>query len=422
MRPRVLLLMPATTYRAADFVSAALRLGVEVTVGSDQRQVLEDAAPGGTLTLDFRNPEAATLKIVAQARERPLQAVVGVEDETTVIASMAASALGLRHNPVDSARAARDKHRMREMLQQAGIRVPPFLRVSLTEDSRRAARRVSYPCVLKPLFLSASRGVIRADDPEGFEQAFVRLKALLSQPEVAQKGGEAAGSILAESYIPGQEVALEGLLTGGNLRVLALFDKPNPLEGPFFEETIYVTPSRLPEPIQRDIFACARRAAAALGLKEGPVHAELRINDAGVWPLEVAARSIGGLCSRTLRFGAGISLEELILRHALGREVEGLEREMRPAGVMMIPIPRGGVLREFGGLEEARALRGIEGVDQSIPVGQPVVPLPEGSRYLGFIFARAESPEAVEEALRQAHRCLRIDIAPEDSPAGRPAF
>src|SRR5258705_5865076 len=260
-------------------------------------------------------------------RGLPLRAVVGVEDATTFLAAMASEALGLPHNPVESVRATRDKHRMREILRAAHVPVPQFLRCSVAEDPMETARRVAYPCVLKPLFLSASRGVIRADRPEEFVAAFLRVKTLLSLPEVARKGGESARWILAESYIHGSEVALEGLLVGGALRELALFDKPEPLEGPFFEETIYVTPSRLPQAVRREIFACAARTASALGLREGPIHAELRINAEGVWPLEVAARSIGGLCSRTLRFGAGVSLEELILRHALGTNLNSLGRE-----------------------------------------------------------------------------------------------
>ena len=412
MRPRVLLLMPSTTYRASDFLEARSRLGVEVAVGSDQRQTLEEAAPGGSFALDFRDAKAATRGIREFARSYPVRAVVGVEDETAEIAAMAAEALGLPHNSVESVRATRDKHRMRELLKASGLRVPAFQRISIGEKPELAAGRVAYPCVLKPLFLSASRGVIRADGPEGFARAFERVRALLRDREVARKGGEAARWILVESYIPGKEVALEGLMIRGSLKVLALFDKPDPLEGPFFEETIYVTPSRLPEKDQREIIDIASRAATALGLREGPLHAELRTNESGAHVLEVAARSIGGLCSRTLRFGAGISLEELILRHALGEEVDGMERERSPAGVMMIPIPRAGVLREFQGLEEARRVPGVEAVTPGIPVGQEVVPLPEGSRYLGFIFARSGSPAEVEKALRDAHGRLRIVISP----------
>jgi biotin carboxylase len=335
-----------------------------------------------------------------------------VEDETAEIAAMAAEALGLPHNSVESVRTTRDKHRMRELFRSSGLRVPAFQRISIGEEPELAAGRVAYPCVLKPLFLSASRGVIRADDPKSFATAFERVRALLMDPAVVRKGGESALWILVESYIPGKEVALEGLMIRGSLKVLALFDKPDPLEGPFFEETIYVTPSRLPEKDQREISDIASRAATALGLREGPLHAELRINESGVYPLEVAARSIGGLCSRTLRFGTGISLEELILRHALGEEVDAMERERGPAGVMMIPIPGAGVLREFEGLEEARRVPGVEAVTPGIPVGQEVVPLPEGSRYLGFIFARSGSPARVEQALREAHRRLRIVISP----------
>jgi biotin carboxylase len=402
--------MPATTYRAADFVEAAIRLGTEVVVGCDERQTLEDAAPGGTLRVELRRPEVSLERILASHRERPFSAIVGVEDDAVLLAALASEALGLPHNPPDAVRASRDKHRMRELLHSAGLPVPAYRKIPLDAEPESAAREAAYPCVLKPLFLSASRGVIRANDPASFVAAFRRLRDLLSQPEVEEKGGDAARWILAESYIPGIEVALEGLLVAGRLKVLALFDKPDPLEGPFFEETIYVTPSRLPAGTQAEIERCAAGSASALGLREGPIHAEFRVGDRGVRPLEVAARSIGGLCSRTLRFGAGISLEELILRHAMGTGVEELAREPRPAGVMMIPIPGEGILHRFDGIESARAVPGIEDVVRSVPLGERVVPLPEGSRYLGFLFARGESPEAVERSLREAHRRLGIEI------------
>jgi biotin carboxylase len=218
--------------------------------------------------------------------------------------------------------------------------------------------------------------------------------------------------LLVERYLPGVEVAVEGLLTGGALRTLAIFDKPDPLEGPFFEETIYVTPSRLPDATQAAISARTAEAAAALGLREGPVHAELRINDEGVWPIELAGRSIGGLCSSVLEFGVGVSLEELILRHAVGLPLPDAGRTGAAAGVMMIPIPRGGMLRGVAGVEEALAVPNVTGVEITAPLNQPVTPLPEGASYLGFIFARAETPERAEAALRAAHARLRFRIDP----------
>jgi biotin carboxylase len=259
--------------------------------------------------------------------------------------------------------------------------------------------------------------VIRADDPSQFIAAFRRIETILRTPDVAAMGDEAR-QILIEEFVPGIEVALEGLLIKGELQVLALFDKPDPLDGPFFEETIYVTPSRLPATVQGAIADCTSRAAQALGLREGPVHAELRVNENGPWIVEVAARSIGGLCSRTLRFGTGMSLEELIIRHALGMEIMSLQRERKPAGVMMIPIPRAGILQEVRGREEAEAVPGIEGIRITIPMGQEVVPLPEGTKYLGFIFARGETPERVEAALREAHRRLTFIITPPRETPG----
>jgi biotin carboxylase len=343
------------------------------------------------------------------ARTRPVAAVVPVDDATTVVGAAIGQALGLRANALAAVSATRDKQAMREALARGGVRQPGFAVFPITDDPQGVAARARYPCVLKPLVLSASRGVIRADTPAQFVAAWSRIGAILAEPEVRALGA-GASSILVEDFVPGVEVSLEGMLTEGDLATLAIFDKPDPLDGPFFEETIYVTPSRLPESAQKAVAECAGRAARALGLSDGPVHAELRINDGGPWLIELAARSIGGLCSRTLRFGTGMSLEEIILRHALGWPIASLERERAAAGVMMIPIPRGGILDDVRGLEAARAVGGIEDVTISIPKGHPVVALPEGSRYLGFIFSRAAAPADAEAALRRAHALLDFTI------------
>ncbi len=412
---RLLLLVPTTSYRVGDFLDAAHRLGVDVAVGSNRRQVLEQYAKGKTVTLDFTDLEKGVAQIRAYAREYPLHAIVPVDDEPVPLAAEASQALGLPHNTPESVAATRDKYRLRTRLANSGLPSPWFTVVSVDDDPAPAAGAAVYPCVLKPLALSAGRGVIRADDAAAFRAAFRRIARILKQPDAGTYGTD---RILVEEYIPGAEVAVEGLLRGGRLTVLALFDKPDPLEGPFFEETIYTTPSRLPADEQRGIIATTAKALAALGLRDGPVHAELRINDRGHWLVEAAARSIGGLCARILRFGAGVRLEEIILRHALGLPIESVERESRAAGVMMIPIPEAGILRQVQGLAEARAVPGVDDVTITIPVGHPVVPPPEGYRYLGFIFARADDPAAAEAALREAHRRLRFDIAPAGVAGG----
>ena len=406
---RLLLLVPTTSYRIGDFLDAAGRLGVEVAVGSDRRQVLELYSGGGVLRVDFADPDRAIARIVAHDAEFPLAAIVGVDDETTLIASLGCQALGLPGNAPDAIRATANKHRFRTRLANSGLPGPRFFLVPAGDDPGPAARGSFYPAVLKPLALSASRGVIRADDPDQFAAALRRIRTILAD---AGTTGEAAGQVLVEDYIPGAEVALEGLLVGGALTVLALFDKPDPLEGPYFEETIYVTPSRLDAGVQDAIATTVRRAVATLGLREGPIHAEMRLNEGGVWLIEIAPRSIGGLCSRALSFGAGGRLEDLILRHALGLPVPAAELEHPATGVMMIPIPAAGTLAHVAGLEAARAVAGIDDVTISIPLGGAVVPVPEGQRYLGFIFARADTPEAVEAALREAHGKLAFTIEP----------
>ena len=406
---RLLLLVPTTSYRIGDFLAAAERLGVEVAVGSDHRQVLEQYSAGRTVTVDFKDVERGVAQIETYSRDYPLVAIVGVDDETTLIAATAAEALGLPHNTPESVEAAGNKHRFRTRLANSGLPAPRFTLFPVSEDPERAARDSFYPAVLKPLALSASRGVIRADDPVQFAAAFRRIRTILEKAGIR---GEAANHIHVKEYVPGDEVALEGLLDDGRLTVLALFDKPDPLQGPYFEETIYVTPSRLPGPVQEAIAATVSRAVATLGLREGPIHAEMRINDNGVWLIEVAARSIGGLCSHALHFGAGGRLEDLILRQALGLPVPIIDPDRPATGVMMIPIPAAGVLRRVDGIEAARALAGIEDVTISIPLGNTLVPVPEGNRYLGFIFAGGDTPEAVEAALRAAHAQLEFTIEP----------
>ncbi len=420
--PRVLLLIPSASYRAPDFMAAAQRLGVEVVVGSERRQPLEALVPGRSLTLDLSAPEEGARQVAEFALRYPLDAVIAVDDAGTLVAARASELLGLPHNPFAAVEATRNKHLLRRRLAQGELLSPRYHLLSVDDDAQAAAveieARVGFPCVVKPLSLSASRGVIRADDHAGFVAAFERLRTILADPEVAADCGETAGQMLVEGYITGEEVSLEGLLVDGELRVLALFDKPDPLEGPFFEETIYITPSRLSPALQEEIAATAARAAAALGLRDGPLHAELRVNDEGVWPVDVAARSIGGLCSRALFFGTGdpgsaMSLEELIVRHATGAENPSHERQPDAAGVMMIPIPARGTLQAVRGVEEAEAVSGIRGVTITIRPGDSVVPLPDGDQYLGFIYSRGGSPEAAEAALRAAHAKLAFEIVGE---------
>ena len=413
---RLLLLLPTTTYRTAAFVEAARQIGVELTVASEQASTFEGANPAGLLTLDFKNPQRAADDVHVFARRQPIQGVVGVDDDTAIVAAFIAQRLKLKGNPTQAAEAARDKHQQRQRLADAGVPIPRFALHLLTEDSAEIAKTIPYPCVLKPLRLSASRGVIRADNPQAFIEAHGRLQAILAQPEAAACG-EPAWHYLVEEFIPGYEVALEGLVVNRRLHVLAIFDKPDPLDGPFFEETIYVTPSTVPAGLQASIKDCAERAVRALGITEGPVHAELRYNENGPWLIELAARPIGGRCSAVLRFGdQKVSLEEIILRHALGMALPSLQRERPAAGVMMIPIPGAGTLQEVRGVEDAKRVPLVEDVQITAHPGERLVPFPEGSRYPGFIFARGETPSAVEAALRAAHAKLTFTLLPPPPP------
>ena len=411
--PRLLLLASKLGYQTRSFAEAAKRLGVDVTIGSDRCHQLDDPWSDGAVPLHFEQPEQAAQRLAEAVRTTPVRGILALGDRQTATAAYTARILGLRYNSPESVENCRSKLRQREVLRDAGLPVPEFFSFPLTEPLDEVLPRLSFPSVVKPLRLAASQGVIRANDASEFAAAVERISCLLNSPEVQATRERELDRVLVERYIPGAEVALEGLLEQGRLRVLALFDKPAPLEGPYFEESIYVTPSRLPAEMQTCIFECAAHTVCALGLSEGPLHAEFRVNDLGPWILEVAPRPIGGLCSRTLRFGPDrIFLEELLVRHATGLAGSEMSRESVAAGVMMIPVPRSGVLEGAEGVERAATTPGVDEVQITARLHDFIAAWPEGSTYLGFIFARGETPAQVEASLRLAHDALRFTITP----------
>ncbi|HEX5411435.1 MAG TPA: ATP-grasp domain-containing protein [Terriglobia bacterium] len=414
---RLLLLTTTTGYQTRAFVQVAEKLGVVVAFGSDRCHVLDDPWQDGALALKFENPAESAAKIVEYAGRLPVDAIVALGDATPPTAARAAEMLGLLFHPPQTSDICRDKYRSRQRLAECGLNVPRFTRFPIAAHPEDIVKDgvvpIGFPCVLKPLALSASRGVIRANHAREFIDAFKQIQTLLRSPEVQVKRDETSHYVQVEEYIDGEEIAVEGIVDRGRLKVLAIFDKPDPLVGPYFEESIYATPSRLPLETQAEVEETIRRAVQALGLHHGPLHAELRINRRGPWILEVAARSIGGLCSRALRFHAAgrdehISLEELIIRLALGENIETIRREEAASGVMMIPVPMAGIFQQIEGIEAARATPGVEEIVITAQPNQKLIPLPEGTSYPGFIFARGASPEFVEGALREAHQKMRF--------------
>lgn len=418
---RLLLLTTTTGYQTRAFVQAAEKLGLAVAFGTDRCHVLDDPWQDGALALKFESPMDSAGKIVDSVGRRPVHGIVALGDSTPPTAARAAEALGLLFHRPETSDICRNKYRSRQRMQECGLSVPRFVRFPINADPadivKLGVAPIGFPCVLKPLALSASSGVIRANNAQEFISAFQRIRSLLRSPEVRGRGDEACDYLQVEEYIEGGEIAVEGLVDRGRLKVLAVFDKPDPLVGPFFEESIYVTPSRLPLETQAAVMEELRHASQALGLHHGPLHAELRINSRGVWILEVAARSIGGLCSRALRFRApgqdeSISLEELIIRLALGEDVETIRREEAASGVMMIPVPQAGVFQRVEGVEEARKTPGVEDIIITARPNQKLVPLPGRTSYPGFIFSRGPSPAFVEQALRSAHQKLHFVLGP----------
>lgn len=412
---RVLLLATTTGYQTRMFAAAAERHGIELVYATDRCDQLDDPWRDDAIPVRFHEEWSSVDGLLKALARRPIDGVLAVGDRPTVMAAHVAQLLRLPGHPSAAAVAARDKRLAREKFRAAGLLVPASLAVPMKVDPMTMLSRVTFPAVLKPTVLSGSRGVIRADDALSFASAFERIKRLLSSADVRELRDPESDVIQVEEYIPGAEFALEGLLERGTLRTLAIFDKPDPLDGPFFEETIYVTPSRVNPGIQEQIAAAVARAAVALGLHHGPIHAECRVNSRGAYVLEVAPRPIGGLCAKMLRFEQGgerIGLEDLLLLHAAGRPTAGWQREALAAAVMMIPIPRSGTFRRVDGLDAAKAVLDVDEVHITARPDQQLFALPEGHSYLGFIFARAAAPADAEAALRSAHARMKVTIDP----------
>lgn len=413
---RVLIIATTTGYQIRSFGEAAARLGVGLVFASDRCDQLDDPWWDAAIPIRFHEPDRSTDAITEALAAAPPRGVIAVGDRPTLLAARMADAFGLPGNPPHAAAASRNKLATREALQDAGLPSPAYRVVPLDSDAGTLARGLTYPVVIKPLALSGSRGVMRADDGQELVDRFERLRALLQSPDVRGERDAVHDRALVESFIPGREFAVEGVLTRGAFALFAIFDKPDPLDGPFFEETIYVTPSCASSDTQTRIVEAIAAAARAIGLWHGPVHAECRVNETGVYVLEVAARPIGGLCSKALRFVSSansVSLEEVLLRHAIGEDVSRFARERAASGVMMIPIPKRGIFRGVDGVDAARSIDGIEEVIISAKQDALLVPLPEGRSYLGFIFARGDDAATVERALRNAHALLQFSVERE---------
>lgn len=427
-RKKLLLFAAKLGYQTRSLDEAAQRLGVDVIFVTDRCHQLDDPWGDRAIAVHFESPEVAAYSVMEAVRKlgpngeaAPIDGILAFGDRPAVTAAYVARGLGIAYNHPAAVEACRSKLRMREVFRDAGLRGPWFRSVAVSPIPEPALIGITYPCVLKPMSLSASQGVVRANSREEFVAAAERIRKLLGSAEVLARKEAGLDRLIVEGYIPGREVAVEGLLTDGELRVLAIFDKPDPLEGPYFEETIYVTPSRLSAADLVAIERSAREAVRAIGLTQGPVHAEFRVNEEGVWPLEVAPRPIGGLCARALRFGAAgagdavaaggmIGLEELLLRHAVGLTGGDWAREAEASGVMMIPVPRSGVLERVDGVEAAREVAGITEVEITARVHDFIAAWPEGASYLGFLFARGGSAEEAERVLRAAHAELKFVI------------
>ena len=407
MKQRFLLIAQPNSYRIAPYIKAAQNMGLEVMIASaGQHSLITEVHAGIHINL---NDIPTSLKtILDEATKKPFAGILGSDDSTVELAAAVAAELGLSHNPPEAARISQRKDLARAELSLSGAAVPIHCLIDLSKTIDNQMAGLPWPCVIKPLNLSASRGVIRTNNEQEFIEACTRIKKIIvhSADEFERT------HVLIEDYIDGIEIAYEGYLKKGELNTLTIFDKPEPLTGPYFEETIYVTPSQLCNDIQDNIKQTVQQACEIYGLKTGPVHAELRIDKNNKpWILEVASRTIGGDCARTLDSDNGFNIEELTIALAMNRPFE-IDSDEQCRGVMMMPIKKGGILRRVEGLSKAGKVEHVESIDIIIREGNELIPLPEGNQYPGYIFARADSQQKVINALQEAFSKLEFVVAP----------
>lgn len=395
-KPHVALVVSSASYRVSSFLEAADKCGVELTIASDA-----DLPLIKSISIDLSKTRSSAQAI---AEAGPFASVIAPDDAGVAVAAEAADLLGLSQNSPLAIARTRNKAMMRDVLTGV-VPQPRTWIVERGADVGQIIADFGAPCVIKPVSRSGSQGVIRIDDPADAAATIERVRRIL-----ALTGGNPNEALLLEEYIDGQEVAVEGVIEKDGFRLLAIFDKPDPLEGPYFEETLYVTPSRHHPEVLAELEQTTAVICETLELVSGPVHAEFRIVSGKVVILEVAARSIGGQCGQALSF-SGMSLEELLISNSLGRPL-ALAPPETASGILMLPIPAAGLLLAVRGTDDAAAVSGVSGVEISLPIGSRVVPLPEGNRYLGFVFANGHSPQAVEASLRAAGNVIEFDIQP----------
>ena len=374
-------------------------------VSDSAHSLVPEVARG--ITVDFGAPGAAFSTVLDGLGDEPVACVLATDDVCVTLANRIAAHYGLAHNRPEAARLTQRKDLGRAALARAGCNTPAFQVVAF-EDADPRRIDIDFPLVVKPLSLSGSRGVIRVDDPAQFVAARDRVRAIV---EHSASRGYAADHLLLEEYLDGDEYAIEGFMIAGRFQPLTIFDKPEPLTGPYFEETYYVTPSRLPAPRRRALIDEVARCCAAYGLSQGPVHAEARLTARGPVLLELAARTIGGQCGQLIEFSLGHPLEELVILGLCDR-LPPASGQTDAAGVLMIPITEAGILHRVEGLTDALQTPWVRDVEIHIAPGYELRPLPEGSSYLGFIFAQGPDPETTYRALRAAHARLRFVTRP----------
>lgn len=419
-RSRILVISTTTGYQLRAFAEAATCLGVDLVYASNRCHHLDDPWQDAAIPVRFEDLEGSVRAITSHSLAAGIEGVIAVGDQAAPLAAEVAVVLGLPWHEPRGARLCANKLLARGAWLAAGLPSPWFFALRPGDSFADVAPRLRLPCVVKPLSLSASRGVMKVGDPAAFEAAVQRVRRIVreavssSADATFHQEGSAPATLLVEGFLEGPEYALEGVMCEGMLRVLAIFEKPEPLNGPFFEEHIYVTPPRLDGALERRGAGMVAHAALATGLRHGPIHAEFRIVDDEVYLLEVAARPIGGLCARALRCrgpeGEACSLEQVLLAHAAGHDLEGYSRAPGASGVAMLPIGEGGRYRRVRGQDAARSIDGIDDIVVTAKVGQLLQPLPEGASYLGFAFASGAATADVVAALERAEALLDFEF------------
>ncbi len=382
---KLLLVIPENSYKSNDFVVAAEKLGIDFLIITDSEQVsskFSDTVIINKFDAELNKNNLKKLKDVTH--------VLPVDHSALKFSGYLVDLLEVKGNKLESINLSMNKYESRKIFNSL-LDIKVNNEIIKNIDDVNTFINKNGTSVLKPIYGTASKSVLKINNVEKNKEQIEKLMQDCFDQD-----------LVIEEYIDGKEYALEGTIINSELKKIVIFDKPVEYKHPYFEESIYITPSELSSEAEKRVVSIVDKACKKIGLEDGPVHVEFKINENQIFIIEINPRMIGGLCSRCLSFGLfKVSLEEIILHAFMNNELKNIELLNNYVGVLMIPTPKSGKFISIN-KEELENIPNISNVEITVPEGSDLLEPPYGDKYLGFAFSQGIDKKTVNESLLTA--------------------